>query len=481
MQTKTKQIDNPKDFDTETKIIDSINSLNDESIEIYEYSDITASITKNGIEMEIEVNVRNAITDEGEINNPVKIKFKDKNYLIENLNFRESSTSIKKNIGIGFVSKYLIHTMRSDGFKKQSKCAFKAFFPVKESDIIDFYNQFETVTYQRDGTEYFYDCVSFYIDSLRFDITQFKKKDKGYYVIECYDNVFLETFRNYCFAIQKALGFICGRMLGNEVYIFCEKKEVYYTNYIRPEIKSMYVPLHTNPYIRLHFNPDLANDYINKLTHLNPIVFSNLVSKILNSSQFSSCIILLLEASSIRSLLVIPSLFSVIIESLSSIILTPEIGKEFPINDPNLKDKIMGELLFVIDNNSQSIPEKSVLKLKNRIKDINKPLIKERLTNLEKLILPFEKLGLKLNNKDWEVIEHRNDLLHGNILLNTVGETKTIKETDAYMNYVAARLYTLISKLILKHIGYEGYIYNHSKFNEKFIGINSDEEYFELI
>jgi hypothetical protein len=45
------------------------------------------------------------------------------------------------------------------------------------------------------------------------------------------------------------------------------------------------------------------------------------------------------------------------------------------------------------------------------------------------------------------------------------------------MLYASAKLYTLISKLILKNSGYSGYVINYGKLYNK----TSNEEYFEEI
>jgi hypothetical protein len=108
--------------------------------------------------------------------------------------------------------------------------------------------------------------------------------------------------------------------------------------------------------------------HLNKLTRITLKNFSNLVYKIHNEPEFSVAILAILEATSMRSLLIIPSSFAVIIEQLSK-----------------------------------------------------------------------------------------------------------------HLMYVSAKLYTLISKLILKSIRYSGYVYNEAKYLEKLINIKTDEEYFERI
>jgi hypothetical protein len=216
------------------------------------------------------------------------------------------------------------------------------------------------------------------------------------------------------------------------------------------------------------------------LTRISLNELSNLISKIHTSSDFSTAILVILEASASKSLLLIPSSFAVIIELLSKAIDTNEIGIEIPIGDRFLKDKILKELHEVIDDNETFLSDESILKLKRRLNEINKPVNKQHLTNNEKLTRPFEQLGIRLSLNDITIIEHRNDLLHGNILLKKE-DYQTNESINLYMSYVSTKLYALISKLILKSIGYNGYIYNSSKHYEKDLNISTEDEYFEKI
>src|SRR5690606_9670266 len=131
--------------------------------------------------------------------------------------------------------------------------------------------------------------------------------------------------------------------------------------------------------------------------------------------EISMAVILLMEAASVKSLLLIPSVFAVIIESLAKCISIDEKGKFVPIPDSKLSKDIIGELLKVVDANEELLSGDGALKLKRRLMAINSPVVKERLTNNEKLTLPFEQLGIELSIEDVMAIEHRNDLLHGNI------------------------------------------------------------------
>ena len=216
------------------------------------------------------------------------------------------------------------------------------------------------------------------------------------------------------------------------------------------------------------------------LTRITSVNLSNLANKIHTDPEFSTAIIVLLEATSTRSILLIPSSFAVIIELLSKNLVTQENGLEKPLDDKDLTKEIINKLNDVIDNYDHQINDKSILKLKRRLNEINRPINKRQLTNNEKLTLPFEQLEIELSIQDVNIIEHRNDLLHGNILLRK-NDSQDDNSLNLYMGYVSAKLFTLISKLILKSIGYKGYVFNQSKYLEKHMNIESDEEFFEKI
>ena len=232
----------------------------------------------------------------------------------------------------------------NDNFKSKYKC----FIPVEMSKFNTFHSQFETVTYQDDRVEHFYDCIRFKIDNLQYDLTQLRQHGRGYFIIENFEEVEFKDFCDSCFSVRQALGFISAYMPGGEEYYFSKEQEYFYCNYHRPQIVSIYQPLNGNLYSILPDKKDVAERFKDKLNFITSNVFSNLVSKIHENKQFSSSIILLLEASSTHSFLLIPSVFSVIVEALSKIISRKEVGKELPINDSELFRKIRDELILLI-------------------------------------------------------------------------------------------------------------------------------------
>ena len=476
MNTSTRQIENNKNFDFELYFIEQLCSLSGHEIKIIGHEDIKASISKEKETFNLHINA--SLVDEDE--NEVDLQFAlDGNiYKTKKLGSIFRSTELKADKSVNFQTLIELKTFYSKDFGERG--LFKAFFPVSLKEINTFHTQFETVTHVREGVEYFYDCLRINLNSRQYDVTQLKTKTKGYYVFECLEGQSLEDFFDACYSIQQAIGFINKLMVGSEKMMFDAAGKFYYTNYIRPTIKGMYSPITTNPYSSLDIDREIADKFVDKLTKMSLDNLSNLVHKIHTEPEFSVAILVILEATSLRSLLIIPSAFAVIIEQLSKHLSVEENGLETPISDSNLKKKVIEELYEVIDNNSEFLSYESVLKLKRRLNEINKPVNKQYLTNNEKLTRPFEQLGINLTLHDITIIEHRNDLLHGNILLKT-DEVENGEKTDLYMEYVSAKLFTLISKLILRSIGYSGYVYNQAKYLEKHMKIETDDEYFEKI
>lgn len=58
---------------------------------------------------------------------------------------------------------------------------------------------------------------------------------------------------------------------------------------------------------------------------------------------------------------------------------------------------------------------------------------------------------------------------------------KELGEINNYMWYASDKWYTLISLLILKYIGYKGFVINHAKKSENNCHITTDEDYYLFI
>lgn len=477
----TKRIENFKDFANQLEIIKLIDSWDNTDVLICKESKFSTSgkITKQKKKIYIEINdLRFPHFNDFEKIDGIEAEIDGFNCLIDSFYVDSTNTKINET-AVERTNVCSLNIIKGNNFKKD-KSKYQCFISTEVSKLNTFHYQFETVTYQDNETEHFYDCLRINLDDYLFDVVQLKNENKGYYIIDSLQAIEFESFRDYCFSIKQALGFITSHMPGGEEIIFTKEKAFYYCNYLRPCINSMYSPLNWNPYSILYDKKEIAESYMNKLTRLKLEEFSNLVSVIHHNQELSASIILLLEASSIRSFLIIPSVFSVVVESLSKIISQVENGKEYPIDIKNVADSLKEDLNKIVDSYKDKISNEGILKIKRRINEINKPIVKEHLTNNEKLTLPFEQAKVELSLNDIKAIEHRNDLLHGDILL-TSKELKSESDINNYMGYISGKLFTLISALILKHVGYEGYVINHAKFYEDLCEIETNEEYFRLI
>lgn len=402
MNKSTTPITNEKNFLKELDFIEKINAFDNQKVTLLGQEDIDTKFSKNKGKFNLEIDSR--IIDDRS-----NIVF---SFLLDN--------NIYETQQIGNIysrSKFEIETFKSKAFKNKSN--FKEFHQVDLKEIKTFHTEFETVTYQSDRTEKFYDCLRVEINNAYYDVIQLKYNSKGFYIIE---NLTEQTFLDFTeasFSIRQAIGFINNFYVGGEEFIFDNLGAIHYSSFVRPSLKGMYSPITTNPYSYSDIPEHIADLYYNKLTRITLANLSKLANEIHNKPNFSTAIMVILEATSTRSLLLAPTIFAVVIELLSKAFNLFKKTTKKPIVDEKLKDKIIKELHNVIDVNCKNIDVDSVLKLKRRLNEINKPINTKHLTNNEKLTRPFEELGVKLDIHDIEIIEHRNDLLHGNILLNT--------------------------------------------------------------
>jgi len=160
---------------------------------------------------------------------------------------------------------------------------------------------------------------------------------------------------------------------------------------------------------------------------------------------------LIVRASSIDDPVQKGALYSVAIEALTEYLVseTPEPFK--PISNKAEAKKLISSLMAVLDASKSTIDINGYTILSKKIANINSP------TNRDKLEKPFELAKIELLPDDLEALDKRNDYLHGREPLE--GGTRYDLEQ------IALHLHTLISHLILKHIGYSGHLINLPSWN----------------
>ena len=459
---------NYKNFQDELSIIKQFESFNSKEVKIYRTEDL-ASITKTKRRFQLYFNGLFPYPK----NNELAIVIDGITCFIKSADFVAEADN--PFLEIPCEQYFDIDYLKKGNIKEQT--CFRMFFFDDSDRSSIFHKKIEAP--KHDGViPWNFNTVRITIKGKRYDIVQIKLEEQSYIVIENLDAVEYSRFKEDAFAIQKGIGFLIGYMPGGEDYIFAGDN-FEYRRLSRPALKSIYYPVTSNPYsfsIMRNEN-SVAEKYETKLHSVPSSVVSNLVSQIRDNEELSVAIIFLMEAMSLKSAVSMPGVFSVVLESLANIIVSPEKINAKLIHDKTVAKELIYELKAVLSKFSNKIDEDATIKIERRINALNQPLNPQRITNAHKLREPFDQLGIKLSEQDEEAINYRNYLLHGNILMNDENP-RSSKEIDDHMIYVSARLYTLISKLILKNSGYEGYVINHSRFLNR---EESKEEFFEEI
>lgn len=471
--------DNRKDFSEELKIINDLEELILKPVSVFEGDKFLSEgiLLKEGNKLSLKLPIR--IEKDCLENIIIATELGQRTFTTLDVDVRDMKVGEDGVFSNTLCSiRYLKNNIFSSDFTSQFRC----FIPTSPSNLNTYRFQLETIRYSDSEKMYSAQCVRINIEDLQLDVLQIKQKNEGCYVIEAFQDMAFDDFANYCYAIQQALGFVMGYMPGGEIFYFANNKDYYYTNHVRPAMTSLYYPIHTNPYHFIQFQKTSAENYLNKLNVMSAKCFSKLVSLIYSNERFSSVVTMMIESESIRSLLLIPSIYAIILESLSKIVCIQIVEGKNPIKKKEVFQKILKKMEEVIDSYSTEFrSDDDILKLRRRLSELNKPIKNmKQLSNTEKLIQPFEQLAIDLTPEDIAMIEHRNDLLHGNTHLADSTRTETC-DINNYMMYASGKLYTLISSLILKYVGYSGYIINHAKAYEKHCNITTKEDYYKYI
>jgi hypothetical protein len=270
---------------------------------------------------------------------------------------------------------------------------------------------------------------------------------------------------------------ITGKLHLNEGYYFSYETpdlqhpaHIYYTSF-RDSIHTAYCPVWENAYAYKHsIGRKLAESIQPTLRKLSAKEFAKLCKWTHESLDFQGILLLILESMK-ASLLFMPAGLSVALESLTDFLVKKDEEKVLPMKK-QLARKVRDELFQVIEKYKNEIEEEGIATLTKRIENIN------QLTNRNRLVKPFERLGFQLTEEDKKAIEHRNDFLHGKLTLKS---DLLAEEDDRDVYYIALRLYTLLSVLILKSIGYDNKIVNYPKIHERTYNRNVDESPFRQI
>lgn len=321
-------------------------------------------------------------------------------------------------------------------------------------------------------------------DELEFHLFNFSIGKQQYWGVDSLQTLDFEKFKSIAYSALNAYGFIKGNLYLREVFYFASDDKTLNTTFfhyslIRDNIETHYRIFTTNPYSVYNsyhhdkgekLDTNVVDKWNSKLLNFSEENFSKLVEYFYKHETFSRSALIILEANN-QPLELKAASYCVAYEGICH-----TIKKLVDINAPSSIDKIVWEqnikpefekLLISLKGNGLLNNDQDRI-LSSKVNNLNQP------TNRDSLTAPFLKLGYNLNQQEIKCIDNRNKFLHGSLPVKSNDEDENFKEL--YFNSVT--IHKLIYILILKLIGFEGYIINYPKLHEQTTGESLSEELF---
>ena len=282
------------------------------------------------------------------------------------------------------------------------------------------------------------------IKGIQLNLFSYKSKEtkNSYFIIETQDKYSYSNFISIQDEIILAITYLTGTFLGKEIYIIGSDTSTFEKNAVL-SLKRFFDDL-KNGYATI---PDVILQHQVKapVVRFSVKCLESLITELINSLVYRRTLLLLCQAHT-EPAYVTSTLYSVALETITNKISEEIKEKIKPIKEKEIANNLRGELKKTLQEFKDKLSDEAFTKITSDIDRINS------LTNKQKLLQPFKHLSINLPLKDIEAIERRNDFLHGRI---------PEQHDKHYLSLINKRLLFCINCLVLKHIGFEGYIVYH--------------------
>lgn len=311
---------------------------------------------------------------------------------------------------------------------------------------------FESESLELDRNRYLVGIMQFNYLRKEFNIFHggLRNKKKSFLIIDCLEKTNFTTFQKATENILLSFAFITSQYPKDEYY-FLSSIEREFSNltgiHYETQLRSLYSRFSIFPENRMliHFG---LHQKIKFPIHS----FERLCEKLNSESILSRLTKLIIEGNTL-SVELKAVIYSVALESITNLLSDKYHKKINPIKSKKLAEQIQNELIKVI-NSYKSQLDDGLETLQKKVAAINFP------TNKQKLLRPFEILKIELTDYEKEIINKRNDFLHGRLPVN-------LDEIDGKYNLenITYTLYYLVAILVLRMIGYSGIVLYHPALN----------------
>lgn len=411
---------------------------------------------------------------------------KNNNGLSFKLDFPHFELLYKKNLKL-FISlntfevEVLNFLIRKDGSNFNSRiCEVPEYktrdFNCKQDKYHSYYSKIESVfliSFLKENQRSF-DII---IDKYKFNISTCKISENieaNFLCIECDNKIDFKKFKHYTNAIITSIGFLSSRFYKDEeLYFqseckdFSEITDLFYRSskkkYSFPQPFDKY-PSNWNWKLKNELDEQLEKEYSSSI---DTSVFLEFVKLIIEKQRIYFSIRILFDFYNYPSISRVILMFGVL-EALCE-----ELNKKTDFIKKEIKKEKGIETLRGIEN---KISDEDYLVLEDVIDHLDDKLS----NNTVHFEQTFKSLEINLNKEEIEVFKQRNNFFHGRIIPSRceIDYEEDFSDLEIKYKYYSYRLYVLICKLLLKEIGFKGYLINYPKLFEDSNSMNLKESPF---
>lgn len=298
-----------------------------------------------------------------------------------------------------------------------------------------------------------------------FEVFRISRGDEEFIVIDSVQRMSIKVFEKTVDAFFEAYSYIWGNTCGDEGYILTSSESSFSSI---NKVAFFSKPKSTHHSYQILDPHEIRKYEFHDKLFLFPLEYlENLCNRILQEEKFKRVLKIVREANLNAYPLSRCILFSASLEAISSLI---DINNgAVPIDSQRFNESSITRLLTqVVEGNCVLSDQGKQFLIEKKLHNLNKP------TNIDRLALAFKQFDIDLSDKFKCALAYRDKYLHG-----SVPKRDKLGSFNDDNNNRAFELQFLVNVLILKLIGYRGFIRNHSVFMEFFSqrakGVNEED------